>query len=158
VEASIAITGPHSGKAAACEPILRALPGWFGIEAAIVNYVRSIDELPTFLAVMDEQVVGFLTLKQHTDYSAEIYVMAVAPQVHRAGIGRELVREAERALRESKVEYLQVKTLAASHPSPEYAKTRAFYVAQGFRPLEEFPNLWPGNPCLLMVKYLGQEG
>ncbi|MGI8701500.1 MAG: hypothetical protein ACR2JU_09905 [Nocardioidaceae bacterium] len=34
------------------------------------------------------------------------------------------------------------------------AATRAFYLARGFEPLEEFQHLWPGNPCLLMVKVL----
>jgi hypothetical protein len=26
----------------------------------------------------------------------------------------------------------------------------------GFRPLEEIHGLWPGNPCLIMVKVLQQ--
>jgi hypothetical protein len=31
---------------------------------------------------------------------------------------------------------------------------RRFYEARGFVPLEEFPDFWPGNPCLLLVKRL----
>jgi hypothetical protein len=27
--------------------------------------------------------------------------------------------------------------------------------AVGFRPLEEFPDFWPGNPMLLLVKSIG---
>lgn len=43
----------------------------------------------------------------------------------------------------------------ASHPSPEYARTRAFYHAMGFVDLECFPTLWDaGNPCLVLVKAL----
>lgn len=49
---------------------------------------------------------------------------------------------------------LEVKTLGASRPSPEYAATRAFYGALGFQPVEELHGLWPGNPCLVMVKPL----
>lgn len=50
---------------------------------------------------------------------------------------------------------LLVKTLAATHPSPEYAGTRAFYRAVGFMPLTVLPKLWdPANPCLLMVRSL----
>ena len=50
---------------------------------------------------------------------------------------------------------LQVKTLSESHPDAGYAKTRAFYRAMGFHPLEEFKTLWgEANPCLLMVKKL----
>ncbi len=54
--------------------------------------------------------------------------------------------------------YLQVKTLGSSHPDPYYARTRAFYFAMGFRPLEEFPQIWDAqNPCLIMVQYLEES-
>lgn len=151
----ITIEGPSLGKGFVCEPILRALPQWFGIEAAIVHYVQTIDDLPTYLAHMNDQAIGFLTIKQHFEHSAEIYVMGVVSQAQRQGVGRRLVEAAERTLREQSIEYLQVKTLSPAHVSPEYAQTRAFYTALGFRPLEEFPTLWDAhNPCLLMVKSL----
>ena len=150
----IEIQSAAFGQSILCETILRLLPEWFGIETAISNYVREIDQLPTFLAVNEEQVVGFLSVKQHSEYAAEIYVMAVHPQFHRLGIGRQLVEMAERKLCSSGVEYLQVKTLGASHPDEHYTKTRAFYYSVGFKPLEEFMGLWKGNPCLQMIKRL----
>jgi ribosomal protein S18 acetylase RimI-like enzyme len=149
------IEGPHSGKSSLCEPILRCLPEWFGIEEAIVNYVREINSLPTLLARDGEQVLGFLTIKQHNPHTAEIYVMGVPPEAHRNGIGKSLVHASEVWLREQGVEYLQVKTLGPSHPDENYASTRSFYTAMGFRPLEEFTQIWgEQNPCLLMVKRL----
>ena len=34
-----------------------------------------------------------------------------------------------------------------------YDRTRAFYLAYGFRPLEEFPDLWGAeNPALQLIK------
>jgi hypothetical protein len=45
-------------------------------------------------------------------------------------------------------------TLGPSHPDPGYAGTRAFYAAMGFRPVEERHDVWPDNPCLVMVKPL----
>ena len=58
-------------------------------------------------------------------------------------------------MKTSSVEYLQVKTLGPSHPDENYASTRAFYLAMGFRPLEEFKHIWDEhNPCLIMVKKL----
>ena len=70
-------------------------------------------------------------------------------------LGRALVGHTESILRQQKLEYWQVKTLAASHPDPFYARTRAFYLAMGFKPLEVLTQLWgQDNPCLLMVKYL----
>ncbi len=149
------IAGPYTGKAIVCEPILRALPAWFGIEEAIVHYVKVIERLPTFLADQSGQVIGFLSLQQHNAYAAEIYVMGVRPETHRQGVGQALLQQAEVFLRQQQLEYLQVKTLAPSHPDINYAKTRAFYTAVGFRPLEELPQLWgEQNPCLIMIKRL----
>ncbi len=149
------ITGPLLGQGAACETILRALPDWFGIEEAIQEYARAIDSLPTFLASRGERAIGFLTVKVHNPYAAELYVMGVLPEAHRQGLGRRLVSTAEAFIKEQGIEYFQVKTLSPSHPDPGYARTRAFYQGVGFRPLEEFPLLWDkDNPCLLMVKKL----
>ncbi len=153
----ILIEGPHLGKAAICEPILRSLSDWFGIEDDIINYLADIDRLPTFLAADSDQVLGFLTLKQHNPYSAEVLVMGCCKDVHRKGIGRALMEHAEEWLTGEGVEYLQVKTLGPSHGDKNYAKTRAFYQALGFRPLEEFKQIWDEhNPCLVMVKKLGK--
>lgn len=155
-ENHIHITEILLGQAAVCEPILRALPDWFGIEAAIQDYARAIDALPTLLARRGEETLGFLSLKQHSAWAAELYVMGVLPQAHRLGIGRALVAHAETWLRQQGIVYFQVKTLAPTHPDPGYARTRAFYEAQGFRPLEILPTLWDAdNPCLIMIKYLG---
>ena len=131
------------------------LPDWFGIEAAILDYEREIEHLPTFLAKADGKVLGFLSLKQPNPFSTEIYVMAAKPDAHRGGIGRSLVETAEFYARKLGIEYMQVKTLGPSRPDEGYARTRAFYEAMGFRPLEEFKQIWDeNNPCLIMVKQL----
>ncbi len=149
------IEGPETGKAAECEPILRSLPDWFGIEEAIVEYVRDIDVMPTFVASVDGNVVGFVTVKHHFEHTAELHVMGIRPEYHRHGIGRALVRHIEAWLCDDGIEYLQVKTLSASRPCEFYDRTRAFYLAMGFRPLEEFKTLWDErNPCLLLIKKL----
>jgi GNAT superfamily N-acetyltransferase len=151
---NFAIGEPTLNNAALCEPVLRALPEWFGIESATQEYIRSTETLPTLIAYLDGQAAGFLSIKQHNPYSAEIYVIAVLPQYHRQGCGKALVLAAEHYLRDQNVEYLQVKTLGTAHPDPGYAKTRQFYLAMGFRPLEELADLWGSTPCLLMVKRL----
>ncbi len=99
--------------------------------------------------------MGLLTLLRRSPYAAEVYVMAVLPELHRQGIGRMLLEHAEEMLATDGVEFLQVKTLAPSKPDVGYDKTRAFYLACGFRPLEEFPDLWdPENPALQMIKVI----
>jgi len=73
----------------------------------------------------------------------------------RHGIGRALIDAVTIDARVSGARLLHVKTLADSHPSPEYAQTRAFYGAIGFERLIVIPDLWdPSNPCLLMVRPL----
>jgi ribosomal protein S18 acetylase RimI-like enzyme len=150
---SYSIQGPVLGKGAACEQILRALPDWFGIEEAIVRYGQDIDRLLTFLAEQTGEILGFISLKQHYAGSWEVYVMGVSPVMHRQGLGKALMQAAENYVQSQGGGYLQVKTLGYSHSDEGYARTRAFYQAMGFCPLEELPQVWgEANPCLILVK------
>lgn len=138
------------------ERLLRSLPDWFGIESSTTEYIRMAGELPAYLAWRKdaEQPSGALLAVRHFPRAAEIYLMAVDPSEHRSGAGRALVQALERDLAADGVRFLQVKTLGPSWPDAGYARTREFYQAMGFEPLEEINGLWPGNPCLVMVKLL----
>jgi len=141
-----------SGEEAVCDRIMRALPDWFGLEEAIVQYVADLETMETWMVLDDAVPVGFITVHTHNEYSAEIHAMAIDRQHHSHGLGRMLVSHVEDVLRSRGVEYLQVKTLGPSRPDPNYARTRGFYLAMGFRPLEE-NSLWGDvNPCLIQVK------
>lgn len=120
----IVIEGPYLGKSAVCAPILRSLPAWFAIEEDLVRYITEIDKLNTWLACEADRVIGFVSLKQHTPYSAEIYVMGILLEAHRKGIGRALINQVQEWLKSRSVEYLQVKTLGPSHSDDNYAKNR----------------------------------
>jgi coenzyme F420-0:L-glutamate ligase/coenzyme F420-1:gamma-L-glutamate ligase len=131
------------------EHVLRDLTEWFGIEEATQSYIDRAASQTTF-AVGDS---GFLCLERHFPTTAEIWVMGVRRDAHRQGIGRALVRTAETWCAAQGIEYLQVKTLAHTKEDANYARTRAFYEAMGFTPLEVFPALWdPRNPALQLVK------
>ena len=143
--------------------LLRSLPDWFGIESSIVEYVAKAHELPTYLAwpaggsaprVTSSRPVGVLLAARHFPESAEIYLMAVEPDMHRRGIGSALIEALEADLVADGVDLLQVKTLGPSQADASYDRTRRFYSRMGFRPLEEIHDLWPGNPCLIMIKVL----
>lgn len=143
------------GSGDVCRQVLATLPTWFGVPESVDDYVAKAEENPTVVATVGGEDVGILTLVVHTPYAAEISVMGVRPEHHRHGIGRQMLEVAETWLRERDVEYLQVKTLSPRHPDLGYVKTRDFYFALGFRPLEEFPDLWqPENPALQMIKTL----
>ncbi len=142
-----------SGSGSTCRRILAALPTWFGIAESVDDYVAVADRSPTIIASIDGEDVGLLTVVRHGQFAAEVYVMAVLPEHHRRGIGRRMLEHLEESLAGDGVEFLQVKTLSTARPDDGYEKTRAFYLAYGFRALEEFPQLWdPQNPALQMVK------
>jgi len=105
--------------------LLRSLPGWFGIESSIIEYVEAARETPTYLARApgESPPVGVLLASRHFPAAG--------------------------------VQLLQVKTLGPSRPDPGYGRTRLFYEGVGFAPLEEITGLCPDNPCLIMVKVLG---
>ncbi|HET7018890.1 MAG TPA: GNAT family N-acetyltransferase [Streptosporangiaceae bacterium] len=148
------------------EALLKTVPEWFGIEESNTAYVESARHLPTYLArprAPEELApgagpgadpVGVLLATRHFPGAAEIHLMAVARTEHRRGVGRALVTALERDLVADGVTLLQVKTSGPSYPDVGYAKTRLFYQAMGFEPLEELADFWPTNPCLIMIKVL----
>jgi ribosomal protein S18 acetylase RimI-like enzyme len=135
------------------EPILRALPEWFGIEKSTVQYIKDADSMPTMLVRDGEEVIGFVTIRMHFPESADIHCMGILPAYHRKGIGRQLVHAVENYLKLDGVKFLQVKTVSDSNQDESYAETRKFYLGVGFTPLEVFPTLWDEwNPALLLIK------
>jgi ribosomal protein S18 acetylase RimI-like enzyme len=135
--------------------LLHDLPEWFGIEASVANYVVEARSLPTVAAFADGEIVGICVVRLHPPVAAEIEVLAVRRSLHRQGIGRQLIDHVEADLRSCGTRLLQVKTFGPSGVSDEYARTRAFYEAIGFIPLEERTDIWgPDNPCLISVKPL----
>ena len=142
-------------KSAICNDILRALPDWFGIEESIIDYVKQVKTMPFYVAYKHDKAVGFVALKLHNSYTAEVCVMGVLSEYHRHGIGRDLIRCCEKYCIDNKIEFLTVKTLDESRGDRGYEKTRLFYQNMGFKPLEVFPTLWDeNNPCLFLAKHV----
>lgn len=149
------IIGPFVHRKVEVEAVLRSLPRWFGIEEALVMYVADSASKPTFGAEVDGKLIGFLTLSQHFPSSWEIHCVAVSADNRNKRVGTALLERAEQYVRSQGARFLQVKTVAATSPCPEYAQTRQFYLARDFTPLEVFPTLWdPRNPALQLVKTL----
>lgn len=142
-------------KSLTCERILRALPEWFGIETALVQYVVDVRSRLTWVASVDGEAVGFLSVTRHFPETAEIHVLGALREWHGRKVGSALVETAAAALRADGVQFLTVKTLSPAREDANYARTRAFYLRMGFVPIEEFKTLWgEANPCLLLVRTL----
>lgn len=137
--------------------ILGKLPDWFGIPEAIEEYAEGCrrESVRFYAAVEGDAAVGFMVLLPRYPSTDELYVTGVLGERHRGGVGSALLAACETDARERGVKLVTVKTLDESSGDPSYAKTRAFYLAKGFLPLECFPTLWDeSNPCLFMVKIL----
>ena len=136
-----------------CERVFAELGEWFGIPSAVQAYLARMAEQTTFVAESELRIVGFVSVTRHFKRAAEIDVLAVAPELHRQGIGRTLVGAVEDWCRRERIGWLQVKTLDEGRESAEYDATRRFWRASGFAPLQTFAELWdPSNPALQMVK------
>jgi GNAT superfamily N-acetyltransferase len=99
-------------------------------------------------------VTGFLTLARPYHRTPEISWLAVDARHRRRGIGRALIVALSDQLRTHGDRLVLVKTLSdRSDPGPEYAETRAFYLAMGFLPVAELdldpPD--PENPIQLLA-------
>lgn len=149
------ISGPERLNLSHAERILRSLPEWFGREESLLNYALDAGRCPTFVARRAGNVEGFLTVLQHAEHAWEVHCMAVHRALHRQKIGAALLEALEHWLRLRGARWLQVKTVASSHPSAAYEETRAFYARSGFDPLETFEDLWgAGTSALQLVKRL----
>ena len=149
------IIGPALNERTQCEEVLRSLPMWFGIEHALVMFADDSVRLPTFAAVEGTKVIGFISLLQHFPHAWEVHCIAVRAESRNKGYGKALMAHAERWLAGQGVSLLQVKTVAATSASKEYALTREFYFRVGYQPVEVFPELWdPHNPALQLIKVL----
>ena len=136
----------------AVDAILSSLREWFGIPEANAHYVADAGRLPSYLAVDGDDVVGVALLAEHFPESRELHLLAVRRDRHRQGVGRALVDAV--VSRAAGVRLLEVHTVGPSHEDAGYARTREFYVAQGFVAMNELPRIdWDG-PTLILVRPL----
>lgn len=145
-----------SSDAADCRQVMAGLGDWFAIPTATDAYLADLERLPTWVARLDDRVVGFVSVTRSAPRAFEVHVLAVAIDRHGQGIGAALMGQAERWAALLGGRFMQVKTLGPSHADPHYEKTRSFYQRLGYEPLFESEGLWgEGNPALVLVKSIG---
>ena len=85
--------------------------------------------------------------------SYDIYWIAVQPELQREGLGRRLIEETERLIRESGGTRIYVET----SQRPQYDPTRAFYKNAGYRLEAVIPDFYaPGDGKVIFCKVLTQ--
>jgi len=146
------ITEPDQ-KTAVTQAILHSLPQWFSPPEDIDAKALVHREFPFFVAEAEGEPVGFLALKVHNAFTADVFNLGVLEAYHRQGIGHRLLEVALEHCRARGFQYLTVKTLDESAAYEPYERTRRFYRKEGFVPLEVFTTFWnEENPCLFLVK------
>lgn len=131
--------------------ILSDLPDWFGLPDSTAEYIRCSKELPFWAEIENDTAKGFITLKETSSCTAEIYVMGVRKAVHKNGIGKKLFDAFYSYAKEHGYSFIQVKTVEEGHYD-EYDRTIQFYKKLGFKELECFPTLWDEwNPCQIYI-------
>ncbi|MEP6758922.1 MAG: GNAT family N-acetyltransferase [Actinomycetota bacterium] len=141
--------------ASICDAIVASLPDWFGNEDGIRECAALVRETPGIVAERDGRIVGFLTHARRYPPTAEITWIAVHAEHRHTGVGTALVEAIERELANDGARLLVVKTLSdREDPGPEYAATRAFYLARGFAPVVELDIWGPENPAQVLAKGL----
>lgn len=132
-EASGRVRTLEREDAAACDAIIASLPDWFGMPEGIRDCARDVRAQSGIVFDRDEHVIGFLTYVPRSATMTEITWMAVYAEDRGQGIGTALVIELAERVSAAGVRKLLVQTLSDRvDPGPEYAATRAFYLARGF--------------------------
>lgn len=135
--------------------VMHNIPKWFNPPEDIDKKSIIHREYPFFAAYDNQNPIGFLTLKIHNEFTADIYNMGILEEYHRQGIGKSLIEMAEKYCFDNGFKYLTVKTLDYSAIYEPYERTRNFYRKVGFVPLEVFTTFWDEeNPCLFLAKHL----
>lgn len=130
--------------------ILLNLPEWFGLEDSTEEYITHAREYKLICAFNNDEPIGFVSLKETSLDTLEVYCMGVLKKYHNQGIGTKLLDEIKED-NKNLYHFLQVKTVNENHYK-EYDQTIQFYKKNGFFKLEVFPTLWDAhNPCLIMV-------
>lgn len=131
--------------------VLLDLPEWFGMDEYTKMYIANSAELPFFAIYDNKSLVGFISLKETSKHTIEIYCMGVLKRYHNKGFGKKLFYAAKFYAIKMNYKFMQVKTV--KHGTYDiYDKTNAFYKSVGFLEFEVFPKLWDEwNPCQVFV-------
>jgi aminoglycoside 6'-N-acetyltransferase I len=108
-------------------------------------------------SAVDEQhiVAGYYCVgpTPMTDGTFDLYWIAVAPNLHNKGVGKQLLRHAENLVRDQKGRLL----IAETSSQPKYENTRKFYVNNNYTEVARVKDYYRlGDDLVVYGKYLSQ--
>jgi ribosomal protein S18 acetylase RimI-like enzyme len=111
----------------------RLHPDWRSDQAAAVTSSCTSTDLTTFVAVLDDRAVGFVSvaLNAYHERMGAIEIIGVDPDYQRRGVARALTDHALAHMRENGMDIAVVETGG----DPGHAPARAAYAASGFTSL-----------------------
>jgi ribosomal protein S18 acetylase RimI-like enzyme len=105
-------------------------PDWRVTQRKAIESVCADENVHVWVATEDDQTVGFVALKLHSDdRMGEIFMIAVDPDCQRRGIAGELTRHSLAWLKAAGMTTVMVETGG----DPGHAPARRTYEAAGFR-------------------------
>ena len=103
---------------------------------------RDLESHAGFVGITRDRVIGFITWRPIDRSTADLSWFGVAREYHRMGLGRALLRMLVNRLRTEGVRRVEVSTVADSTDYEPYARTRAFYRANGFTDFRVDPGFY----------------
>jgi GNAT superfamily N-acetyltransferase len=144
----------RADDADACVAVLRTLPDYF-TQSTHDEVRHDVPSHPSWVAVEDDEIVGFVLAPRRFTASAEITFAAVVPSRRGKGVGTALVERCLADLAAEGVSMVEVKTLDATSGYEPYVATRAFWEHRGFVQIDcidPLPGWDPGNPSAIYAR------
>ncbi len=115
----------------------------------------SLNNRPVLIAVLGNEVVGFLVYAVRDSQTAEIVWMGVKEEYHGLGVGSLMLDTLEEKLEDEGVSKLIASTLSYTVEYKPFEKVRTFYYHRGFTSLGIQNNYYEdGMDRLILVKSL----
>lgn len=135
------------------ESVLLDLPEWFGLEESRKRYIENVVKYPFIAYYVDEEPIGFYSLRPENEKTLDMYVLGVKKKYHGQGYGTKLQEYVFEYAKDNGYQHVMVLTLSKSHTDVHYAKTRDFYHRLGFIDLYETNKIWGEEyPTQIMIK------
>jgi len=116
------------------------------------KYAKGVKERICLGSMVNENCKGLICLEFPFPCSANIYWMGVKKDFHGKGIGKALLKAAEKLCIEKNCDSLTVETLSPKHADEGYLQTYAFYTKERFKPLFELHTYGPDHLMICLRK------